>query len=79
MIRSAVDAMAGAGAEVVEFEIEGLEALLRNSSLIDIEFPFDLARYLEYLEKQQVESLKKVRWGLLCCILICNCLPVFEE
>jgi hypothetical protein len=43
----------------VEIEIEGLDDLLRTSSVIDIEFPLDLARYLE-ASNAPVKSLQEI-------------------
>ena len=47
VIRDATATMSGAGAEVVEISIDGLDDLLRNTSVINMEFSADLERYLE--------------------------------
>jgi Asp-tRNA(Asn)/Glu-tRNA(Gln) amidotransferase A subunit family amidase len=59
VVREAVETMAASGAEIVELEIEGLDDLLRTSSVIDIEFPFDLARYLTD-SNAPVKSLEEI-------------------
>ncbi len=46
VIRAAVGRMQEHGAEVVEVQIEGLDELLRNTSVINIEFTTDVATYL---------------------------------
>jgi len=46
VVRGAVAAMADAGAEVVELDIDGLDELLRDSSVIDYEFTTDVEAYL---------------------------------
>jgi Asp-tRNA(Asn)/Glu-tRNA(Gln) amidotransferase A subunit family amidase len=46
VIRTAVAAMADNGAEIVELQIDGLDKLLRNTSVIDYEFTTDVAAYL---------------------------------
>lgn len=46
VIREAVVTMQALGAEVVELQIEGLDDLLRNTSVIDIEFTTDVEIYL---------------------------------
>ena len=47
MIQAAVATMKEHGAEIVELEIEGLEDLFANSSVIDIEFTTDVEAYLQ--------------------------------
>ena len=59
VIRQAVDVMVEAGAEVVELEIEGLDELLRTTSVIDMEFKFDLERYLRQ-SNAPVKSLSEI-------------------
>jgi hypothetical protein len=46
VFQQAVEFMGNNGAEVVELHIDGLDELLNNSSVIDLEFKFDLERYL---------------------------------
>jgi Asp-tRNA(Asn)/Glu-tRNA(Gln) amidotransferase A subunit family amidase len=46
VIRQAVAVMTDNGAEVVEVEIEGLDELLEDTNVIDMEFRTDLERYL---------------------------------
>jgi Asp-tRNA(Asn)/Glu-tRNA(Gln) amidotransferase A subunit family amidase len=62
VVRDSVAKMAASGAEIIELEIEGLDDLLRTSSVIDIEFPFDLARYLE-VSNAPVKSLEEILHG----------------
>jgi Asp-tRNA(Asn)/Glu-tRNA(Gln) amidotransferase A subunit family amidase len=47
VIRTAVATMQANGAEVVEIQVEGLEELLRNKSVINFEFTTDVAAYLQ--------------------------------
>jgi len=47
IVRQATELMAKNGAEVVEIRIEGLEELRKSTSVIDMEFKFDLNSYLE--------------------------------
>jgi Asp-tRNA(Asn)/Glu-tRNA(Gln) amidotransferase A subunit family amidase len=60
IIRAAAESMAGCGAEVVELSIPGLRELLRGSSLIDLEFKFDLDRYLEGTPGAPLHSLEAI-------------------
>jgi amidase len=46
VVRDAVATMQSNGAEIIEFEIEGLAELLRDTSVIDYEFTTDVAAYL---------------------------------
>jgi amidase len=46
VVRNAVATMKDSGAEIIELEIEGLDALLRNTSVIDYEFTTDVEKYL---------------------------------
>ncbi len=46
VIRAAIDTMQEHGAEVVELEVEGLEELLRNTSVIGFEFTTHVGAYL---------------------------------
>jgi len=47
VVRQAVAVMTDNGAEVVELEIEGLAELLKDTGVINMEFKFDLERYLK--------------------------------
>jgi len=47
VVRQAVAVMTDNGAEVVDLDIEGLDNLLKDSSVIDLEFKFDLENYLQ--------------------------------
>jgi amidase len=47
VIRGAVKTMADNGAEIVDVKIEGLDELLKDTSVIDIEFGPDLEAYLD--------------------------------
>lgn len=57
IVRGAVDRMRAAGATVVDVEIAQLNELLQGSSLIDYEFKFDLADYLEAIPNAPMRSL----------------------
>ncbi len=59
VVREAVKVMADNGAEIVELNIDGLDALLADTSVIDIEFGPDLASYLEQ-SNAPVKSLSEV-------------------
>jgi amidase len=59
VVRQAVEAMAENGAEVVEVDIAGLDELLRETSVIDMEFKFDLENYLRR-SNAPVQSLSEV-------------------
>jgi amidase len=56
-VRSALDAMKRAGAEVVDVTIPGLDDQLNGSSVIDAEFKFDLMDYLSQFPNAPVKSL----------------------
>jgi hypothetical protein len=56
-VRSALDAMKKAGAELVEVAIPGLDDQLNGSSVIDAEFKFDLMDYLSQFPNAPVKSL----------------------
>jgi len=55
--RKALDAMKGAGAQIEEVTIPGLDDLLRGSSVINAEFKFDLIDYLAQFPNAPVHSL----------------------
>ncbi|MGA9574980.1 MAG: amidase family protein [Lysobacterales bacterium] len=59
IIRQATEVMAENGSEIIEISIEGLDELLKDTSVIDIEFRFDLARYLEQ-SNAPVKSLPEI-------------------
>ena len=46
LVRAALDSMSGAGAEIIDVEIPGLDSLLSGTSLIGLEFKWDLIDYL---------------------------------
>jgi len=57
--------MAGLGAEVVDIEIPGFDALLSGTSLIDYEFKWDLMDYLARVPDPPVSSLTEIVEGEL--------------
>lgn len=59
VVRQAVGVMADNGAEVVEISIQGLDELLKNTSVIGDEFKFDLEDYLRE-SNAPVQSLSDV-------------------
>ena len=59
VVRQAVAIMTDNGAEVVEIDIEGLDELLKKSSVIDMEFKFDLDNYLQQ-SNTPVQSLSEI-------------------
>ncbi len=59
VVRQAVAIMTDNGAEVVEIDIEGLDELLEKSSVIDMEFKFDLENYLQR-SNAPVRSLSEI-------------------
>jgi Asp-tRNA(Asn)/Glu-tRNA(Gln) amidotransferase A subunit family amidase len=60
IVRKALDAMKAQGAEVVEVAVPGLEDLLRESSVINDEFKFDLMAYLAKQPNAPVKSLGEI-------------------
>jgi amidase len=60
LVQKAVDALKGAGAEVVEVTVPGLDDLLRDSSMINADFKFDLAEYLAGAPGAPVKSLGEI-------------------
>ncbi|MYE33315.1 MAG: amidase [Gemmatimonadales bacterium] len=56
-VRAALDAMAAAGAEIVDVEIPDQDSLLTNTSVIGHEFALDLAAYLDAAGGAPVASL----------------------
>lgn len=59
-VDSALDALKKAGAETIDVVIPGLDELLRDSSLINAEFKFDLADYLSRHPDAPVKSLGEI-------------------
>ncbi|MYA33081.1 MAG: amidase [Gemmatimonadales bacterium] len=59
-VRTALDAMAAAGAEIVEVEIPEQDSLLANTSVIGHEFAVDLADYLAAAGGAPVASLGEI-------------------
>ena len=60
IVRAALDAMAAAGAEIVEVEIPDQDSLLANTSVIGHEFAVDLAAYLDAAGGAPVASLGEI-------------------
>jgi Asp-tRNA(Asn)/Glu-tRNA(Gln) amidotransferase A subunit family amidase len=60
VIRRSLESMQKAGAETMEVEVPGLTELLRDSSVIDSEFKFDLADYLARAPGAPVRSLPEI-------------------
>jgi len=58
--RRALDAMAAAGATVVEVSLVGVDEQMRTSSVIDAEFKFDLIDYLAQRPGAPVHSLREI-------------------
>jgi amidase len=59
-INKSLDALKQAGAHVVDVSIPGLDDLLRDSSVINAEFKFDLADYLSRYPDAPVKSLGEI-------------------
>lgn len=60
IVRRALDAMKKEGAEAIDVVVPGLDELLRNTSVIDMEFKFDLADYLAKIPGAPVKSLGEI-------------------
>ena len=58
IVRAALDSMSEAGAEIIDVEIAGLDSLLAGSSLIGLEFKWDLIDYLAATPGAPVSSLQ---------------------
>ena len=58
LVRAALDSMSGAGAEIIDIEIPGLDSLLSGTSLIGLEFKWDLIDYLAATPAAPVSSLQ---------------------
>jgi amidase len=60
VVRRALEDMKKLGAEVIDAPVPGLDDLLRNSGVIDMEFKFDLADYLAAVPNAPVKSLADI-------------------
>ncbi len=60
IVRAALDAMAAAGAEIVDVEVPDRDSLLANTSVIGHEFAVDLAAYLDAAGGAPVASLGEI-------------------
>lgn len=60
VVRKALDELQSLGAEVVEVTVPGLDELLRESSVINDEFKFDLAAYLARTPGSPIQSVADV-------------------
>ncbi|MGH9330873.1 MAG: amidase family protein, partial [Vicinamibacterales bacterium] len=60
IVRKAIDEMKKEGAEPIDVTVPGLDDLLRGSGVIDAEFKFDLAEYLERQPGAPVRSLAEI-------------------
>jgi Asp-tRNA(Asn)/Glu-tRNA(Gln) amidotransferase A subunit family amidase len=60
LVNNALEALKKAGAEPIDVVIPGLDDLLRDSSLINSEFKFDLADYLSRHPDAPVKSLGEI-------------------
>ena len=60
IVNRALEALRKAGADVSDAVVPGLEDLLRNSSMINADFKFDLAEYLAKVENPPVKSLGEI-------------------
>lgn len=59
VVRRAAEAMAEGGAELVEIEVDGLDDLIKDTGVIDMEFKFDLNEYLDR-SNAPVKSLAEI-------------------
>jgi amidase len=60
VVQQALDSLKKAGAEIVDVVIPGLDDLLRDSSMINSDFKFDLAEYLAQSGNAPVKSLGEI-------------------
>jgi amidase len=60
IVNKALEALEKAGAEVTDVVVPGLDDLLRDSSMINSDFKFDLAEYLARAENPPVKSLGEI-------------------
>jgi Asp-tRNA(Asn)/Glu-tRNA(Gln) amidotransferase A subunit family amidase len=60
IVRKALEVMKAQGAELVDVQIPGLEEILNQSSLINLEFKIDLQGYLSQFPNAPVRSLQDI-------------------
>ena len=60
VVRRALDAMTGVGAEVIDITIPNIDSLLTRSSLIGLEFAIDLASYLAATPGTPIDGLPSI-------------------
>jgi amidase len=60
VVQKSIEALKKTGAEIIDVAIPGLEDLLRDSSMINADFKFDLADYLAKSENPPVKSLGEI-------------------
>ena len=60
LVREALERMSGAGAEIIDIEIPGLDSILSGSSMIEHEFKWDLIDYLAATPGAPVGSLQDI-------------------
>jgi amidase len=60
VVLKALDQMKKAGAEVIDIDVPGLADLLRDSSVINIEFPSDFREFLASREGVPVRSVEEI-------------------
>ena len=60
VVRAALAEMDSLGAEVVDVAVPGLDSLLANTGLIDLEFKFDLMDYLAGIPDAPVATLEEI-------------------
>ncbi len=60
IVQKALDTLKKTGADVIDVPIPGLDDLLRDSSMINSDFKFDLAEYLAKSEDPPVKSLGEI-------------------
>jgi amidase len=60
IVRRALDAMQARGAELVDVHVPGLEELVNQTSLINLEFKTDLQAYLAQFPAAPVKSLQEI-------------------
>jgi Asp-tRNA(Asn)/Glu-tRNA(Gln) amidotransferase A subunit family amidase len=60
IVNRALEVLRKAGAEITDITIPGLDDLLRDSSMISVDFKFDLAAYLAEAAEAPVRSLAEI-------------------
>jgi amidase len=60
IVNKTIEALKKAGAEVTDVVVPGLDDLLRDSSMINSDFKFDLAEYLARADNPPVKSLGEI-------------------